>query len=82
MTLVSGSVAKYCSNSSSVCLSPTKLRPNVIEDLYIRVLSRFPTDGEKRIADVYLKSPKRKPYDAFCDLVWALLNSKEFVLKH
>jgi hypothetical protein len=59
-----------------------QLRPNVIEDLYVRVLSRFPTDDEKRIADVYLKSPKRKPYEAFCDLVWALMNSKEFILKH
>jgi len=61
---------------------PDRLRPNVIEDVYIRVLSRFPTDDEKRFADVYLKSPKRKPYEAFCDLVWALINSKEFVLKH
>ncbi|MCY3020388.1 MAG: DUF1553 domain-containing protein [Planctomycetota bacterium] len=63
-------------------VTPGRLTPNVVEDLYIRVLSRFPTDDEKRIADVYLRSPKRTPYEAFCDLVWALMNSKEFVLRH
>jgi hypothetical protein len=59
-----------------------QLQKNVIEDLYIRVLNRLPTSDERRTADVYLKSPKRKPYESFCDLVWALMNSKEFVLKH
>ncbi|MGD0091949.1 MAG: DUF1553 domain-containing protein [Planctomycetota bacterium] len=58
------------------------LKPYVIEALYLRVLSRFPTEDERRTADVYLKSAKRKPYESFCDLAWALLNSKEFILKH
>jgi len=55
---------------------------HLIPELYLRVLSRFPSDQEKRIADVYLKSSKRSPYESFCDLVWVLINSKEFLLKH
>ena len=55
---------------------------HLIPELYLRILSRFPTDQEKRAADVYLASPKRKPYESFCDLVWAMINSKEFLLKH
>lgn len=54
----------------------------LVEELYLRILSRFPTEAEKAAAAAYLKAPNRKPAEAVCDLVWALLNSKEFVLKH
>jgi len=53
-----------------------------VEELYIRILSRFPTEEEKRTTATYLDSPTRKPIDAVCDLAWALINSREFVLKH
>jgi hypothetical protein len=56
--------------------------PRVLEELYLRILSRFPTDEEKRIAFEYVTSSKRRPFESFCDLVWALINSKEFLLKH
>lgn len=56
--------------------------PKCVEELYIRILSRFPTDEERRTAAAYMDSPKHKPADAVCDLAWALINSREFVLKH
>jgi len=56
--------------------------PKLIEELYLRILSRFPSDEEKRIAAAYLKTPKRKPAESVCDLAWALINSSEFILKH
>ena len=55
---------------------------NWVEDLYIRILSRFPTDAEKQVAAAYMESSKRKPGESICDLTWALMNTKEFVLKH
>ncbi|HEY3319453.1 MAG TPA: DUF1553 domain-containing protein [Planctomycetota bacterium] len=58
------------------------LQKNVIEDLYVRILSRFPTTEERRVAHAYLTSPKRKAWESFCDVAWALMNSKEFGLKH
>ena len=63
-------------------LTASEESPNLVEALYIRVLSRFPTAEERRIAAEYLKSDKRKPAESFCDLAWALINSKEFLLRH
>jgi len=56
--------------------------PGVVTALYLRVLSRYPTAAEQKIAADYLKSAKRKPAESFCDLVWALINSQEFLMKH
>lgn len=55
---------------------------NLVDDLYLRILSRFPAPEERRAASAYLESPKRKPGESACDLVWALMNTKEFILKH
>lgn len=53
-----------------------------VEELYLRILSRFPTEEEKQIADRYMKASGRRVSDGACDLVWALINTKEFSLKH
>ena len=63
-------------------LTAAEESPRLVEMLYLRILSRFPTATEKRVAEEYLKSPKRKSAESVFDLVWALLNSKEFLLKH
>lgn len=63
-------------------VQPADNNPRVIEELYLRILSRFPTDQEKATADEYLKSSKRTPADSVCDLAWALVNTSEFILKH
>lgn len=55
---------------------------NLVENLYVRVLSRFPTAEETQVAAAYLESPKRKPAESVCDLAWALINTKEFLLRH
>lgn len=61
-------------------LATSKQKP--LEELYLRVLSRFPTDEERRAIQAYMADPKRKPAASFYDVVWALINSKEFILKH
>ena len=50
---------------------------SLIEELYLRTLSREPTDKEIAIARKYRKEIKDRPA-AFEDLFWALLNSAEF----
>jgi hypothetical protein len=47
------------------------------EELYLRTLSREPTDAELRTALAYCKDTKNRSA-AFEDLLWALLNSSEF----
>jgi hypothetical protein len=53
-----------------------------LEEIYLRILSRFPTAEERQAAAAYASSSKRKPIESFYDIVWALINSKEFLLKH
>ncbi len=60
--------------------TPDAARP--IEELYLRILSRYPTAEERRTALAYVSSSNRKPIESFYDIVWALLNSKEFLLRH
>jgi len=54
--------------------------PARIEQLYLEILSRFPTDAEKTIAAEYMASQRAD--DGFLDLAWALLNTSEFILRH
>ena len=63
-------------------LDKAAANPKLVESCYLRILSRFPTEAEQGAACAYLSSPKRKPAEAVCDLVWALINSSEFSLKH
>lgn len=56
-------------------------RPSeVIEDLYLRCLSRKPTARE--LEDLLARVPQDKPREALEDVFWSLLNSKEFVFNH
>jgi hypothetical protein len=62
-------------------LSPV-IDPELVDELYLRILSRFPTEQERQKAGNYLTSVKRKPAESVCDLAWALINSTEFIMKH
>jgi Protein of unknown function (DUF1553)/Protein of unknown function (DUF1549) len=55
---------------------------DVISDLYLRILSRFPTAEETQIARDYLKRPGITRRQALTDLTWALLNTSEFLYRH
>ena len=51
----------------------------IVEELYLLVYSRMPKEDERRIAlRLFENSPRR---DATEDLLWALLNTPEFVFK-
>ena len=63
-------------------LADKKDNLKIIEELYLRILSRFPAESEKATAAAYLASPKRKPIESIHDVAWALINTKEFILKH
>ncbi len=50
----------------------------LITELYLRTLSRFPTEKELATAEVYLaESPKRR--EGSEDLLWALISSRAFL---
>lgn len=52
----------------------------VIDELYLATLSRFPTDKERsRMLDAFKDSDRRSATE---DVLWVLLNTKEFLYSH
>jgi hypothetical protein len=65
-------------------LAKSKLKPEgIVEEMYLAVYSRLPSADEKKLASAIFKNEKGEPTDrqkATEDLMWALLNTPEFVL--
>jgi hypothetical protein len=53
----------------------------VIEELFLASLSRFPEARERRAALEHVRAAKDRG-EAFADVVWALINTREFILNH
>jgi len=54
----------------------------MIEDVFLSVLSRYPTPAETSKIESYFRSGVVKGRDTGIDLVWALINSDEFLFRH
>ncbi len=63
-------------------LAATEKSPDeIVEELYLRAYSRYPTDEEQKFGSAWFgKAESRRA--AVEDLLWALLNSAEFVFKN
>jgi hypothetical protein len=53
----------------------------IVEELYLLVYNRPPTEEERTIGRDVFARPEVSPREAAEDLLWALLNSAEFVFK-
>jgi hypothetical protein len=51
------------------------------EEMFLATLSRMPTDDEKAETVKHLKEAKTRT-EAVTDIVWALVNTREFILNH
>jgi hypothetical protein len=54
----------------------------IVTELYLAALSRFPTDKEKQIATAAFSAEGATRQTAGQDVCWALINSAEFVFNH
>ena len=54
----------------------------VVNELYLALYSRWPSDEEKRVALEAFKSGGAKRHEAVEDIIWALINTAEFVFNH
>lgn len=55
----------------------------IVEELYLGALSRFPTDDERhRLAEVIASAPEDERRTAIEDLYWSVLSSREFLFNH
>ena len=59
----------------------TKTVDMLVEDLYLRTLSRFPDQEERQISIGFI-ADSETPADGIQSLLWALVNTKEFIITH
>lgn len=71
--------APLISWSAGVCLEE---RPEMIERIYLQILSRFPSEDETLIAQEYFSASDEGTRDLALDLMWALVNEPEFYFIH
>ena len=58
-----------------------EMRPK-IKDLYLTILSRYPTREEVAVVAAYAQQEETQGSKALEDLAWALINSTEFLYRH
>jgi hypothetical protein len=54
----------------------------VVEELYLLTYSRFPTDEEYTQATAVIDAAGDKRRQAIEDLLWAIINTPEFIFKN
>jgi hypothetical protein len=63
-------------------VSSTLSPPEIVTELYLTCFSRKPTEEEMRIATAPFGDSAATRRAAIEDVLWALLNSAEFVFNH
>ena len=59
----------------------TKTVDMLVEDVYLRTLSRFPDKEEQKISVAFIEESET-PAKGIQSLLWALVNTKEFIISH
>lgn len=54
----------------------------MIDEIWLTFLSRYPTEAERQIAIEELRRTDKPNHQKAQDLIWSLLNTKEFLCKH
>lgn len=83
--LLNGStVNQKCTQGGIVAkaLAAKQTPSDIINDLYLRCLSRKPTATEKEKLMPFFGDKDYSETDVLNDLFWAILNSKEFIFNH
>lgn len=62
--------------------SPGRTADEVVDELFLTVLSRRPTAAERELVRDHLRQPRSSREGAYQELLWALLMSSEFALNH
>lgn len=69
------------SNRASIIAKGKLSDEKAIEELFLATLTRVPTEKEKAKALEFLKEGKSRS-EAMQDVMWALINTREFILNH
>jgi hypothetical protein len=66
----------------AVLAKSDRTNSEIVAELYLLAYSRFPTDEERQAATTVLDEAKEKRRTAIEDLLWAMINTPEFVFKN
>jgi hypothetical protein len=80
----SGDIQNKLSNGNGILqtmLKEKKPADAMVEELFLRTFGRLPRDEEKKAA-VSLVAGEKDPRPVLEDLLWTMLNSKEFLFNH
>lgn len=84
--LMHESKIQKCLESGSATLVEDLLKEETdqaaIDQLFVRVLTRKPSDEEAKQLSAYLKKNKNRRSEALANIAWAMLTSTEFVVNH
>ena len=84
--LMHESKIQKCLESGSATLVEDLLKEEsnqvAIDQLFVRLLTRKPTDEEAKQLSAYLEKNKNRRSEALANIAWAMLTSTEFVVNH
>ena len=66
----------------AIMANPKGRAAEIVQELYLTILSRRATPEELTIMQAYSKRATAKGHDTLVDIVWALINSPEFLYRH
>lgn len=85
LTLLNSSMMeKKIESSRMIAYQTTPGRPpaEIVDGMYLGILSRYPTAAEQETARDYFKQAGNNRRQPVVDLAWALMNSTEFLYRH
>jgi hypothetical protein len=62
--------------------SPGRPEDEVVEELYLTIVARYPTAAEQATVQELLQQSESSSEDVYQSVAWALLMSSEFSLNH
>src|SRR5262249_34133496 len=80
--MTDSSLQQKLAKSRAIELSKTmKTDEEILDELFLATLTRLPTPVEKQSFAAY-RAKKKDRQAAFVDTLWALINTREFILNH
>ena len=67
---------------AAILAKSDKKPDEIVEEIYLELYARFPSDEERAIATKSFEDENATRKTATEDLIWALINTPEFVLNH
>jgi hypothetical protein len=79
---VQDKISKSGARAATLAAETARSHPERVTELYQVVFARNPRPDELEVAAAYIERHKDKPQIAYEDILWALINTKEFLFNH